>query len=448
VNDSHLPLDDRVAIEAIGRKRGTHTWGREDMCRGDAGWVAFTTDPLRHDLAWVVRSHPVHGRSVLLFRNLDVAGQHTAWCGAALLFRAGAYWWDGHMWFRPLQLWDAAREYWVQRPVPGAVAVTAADQLEGGADPGRGRVLDIIDVDPSATATPDWNDHLALWALRRSDAKPLSECVVSISAPELTGDQLVGVAGIAEAAGVAPSTLRAYIARGEADIPLPQADLNGRSLWARPVATEWAEARRRTHSGVDATVSTTSGGTEMTVGAAELQNLFSDIFHSSLWDNPSQRRRWALRWRNEPNVRDVAKGLARQVAVGVEQIVPMRPLAATVAHAILDELATGQDVLRGTSSGVRAAAAVDGRTDPTTGAAYYAITQPVAQMLDWLVRHDPATAGHTINEVIGEAELRFYIPRDVVENSIRTALSLDGRLDADTIDAFLGKVLPPSPDTE
>lgn len=105
VNDSHLPLDDRVAIEAIGRKRGKNTWGREDICRADAGWVAFTTDPLRHDLAWVIRSHPVHGRSVLLYRDLDVAGQHTAWCGPALLFRAGAYWWDGHMWFRPLQFW-------------------------------------------------------------------------------------------------------------------------------------------------------------------------------------------------------------------------------------------------------------------------------------------------------------------------------------------------------
>lgn len=46
-----------MAIEAIGRQRGTNTWGREDLCRGDAGWVAFTTDPMRHDLAWVVRSH-------------------------------------------------------------------------------------------------------------------------------------------------------------------------------------------------------------------------------------------------------------------------------------------------------------------------------------------------------------------------------------------------------
>lgn len=148
-----------------------------------------------------------------------------------------------------------------------------------------------------------------------------------------------------------PFTLRACIARGEADIPLPQAAINGRSVWARPVAAEWAEARRRTNRGVDAAVSTTSDGIEMTIGVAEVQNLFGDIFYSSLWDNPSQRRRWTLRWCNEPNVRDLAECLARQVAVGVEQIVPMRPLAATVAHAILDELADRTGTAPGFSRG-------------------------------------------------------------------------------------------------
>jgi hypothetical protein len=447
VNDAILPLDDRFAIEAIGRIRGQRqAWGREDPCRGDAGWVAFTTDPVRQDLAWVVRSHPVQGRSVLLFRNRHVADQHSAWSGAALLFRAGAYWWDGHMWFRPLQLWDAAREYWVQRPVPVATTITAADHFAAGeADPARGAILDVIDVDPAAAAVPNWTDHLALWALRRSDARPLSECVVGISAPELTGDQLVGIAGMAEAAGVAPSTLRAYIARGEADVPVPQATINGRSVWARPVAEEWAEARRRSHHAVGATVSTTSGGIEMSIGAAEVHRVFGDKFHSLLWDNPSQRRRWTLRWRTETSVRELTDRLGWQVAAGVEQIVPMGPLATTVAHAVLDELAGGRALLEGSGgTGRKALTAVDARTDPTTGAAFYGITQPVAQMLDWLIRHDPAIAGYTINEVIGEAELRFCMPRDVVQNSIRTALSLDSQLGAETVDAFLAKVLPPT----
>jgi hypothetical protein len=40
------------------------------------------------------------------------------------------------------------------------------------------------------------------------------------------------------------------------------------------------------------------------------------------------------------------------------------------------------------------------------------------------------------------------MPRDVVQNPIRTALGLDSQLDAETIDGFLGKVLPPSSDGE
>lgn len=123
---------------------------------------------------------------------------------------------------------------------------------------------------------------------------------------------------------------------------------------------------------------------------------------------------------------------------------PLGPLATTVAHAILDELAGGWALLEDSGAGGRSPTAVDARTDPTTGVAFYGIIQPVAQMLDWLIRHDPAIAGYTINEVIGESELRFCMPRDVVQNSIRTALSLDSQLDAGTIDAFLDKVLPPS----
>lgn len=33
VDDSHIPVDDPVAIEAVGRNRGQGMWGREDDCR-------------------------------------------------------------------------------------------------------------------------------------------------------------------------------------------------------------------------------------------------------------------------------------------------------------------------------------------------------------------------------------------------------------------------------
>lgn len=59
VDDVHLPLDDPHALEAVGRHEGTDMCGREDRCR-EGGWVAFTTDLIRHELAWCVRWHPLH----------------------------------------------------------------------------------------------------------------------------------------------------------------------------------------------------------------------------------------------------------------------------------------------------------------------------------------------------------------------------------------------------
>lgn len=46
------------------------------------------------------------------------------------------------------------------------------------------------------------------------------------------------------------STLRAYIARDEADIPLPQATEGNRKRWSRPVVEDWLEERRRDPSNV------------------------------------------------------------------------------------------------------------------------------------------------------------------------------------------------------
>jgi hypothetical protein len=49
-------------------------------------------------------------------------------------------------------------------------------------------------------------------------------------------------------------------------------------------------------------------------------------------------------------------------------------------------------------------------------------------MLDWLIRHHPSTAAHTINEIIGEAERTWDMPRNSIIRSIEIALSLDGKL--------------------
>jgi hypothetical protein len=131
--------------------------------------------------------------------------------------------------------------------------------------------------------------------------------VVTLAAPELNADQMVSVAEMAEFAGIAASTLRAYIARGEADVPLPQAVLNSRSAWARPVAEEWAEQRQRSPDGVTQAVSADRARASLPVGVAERWGRFTRVFFALLWERAAVRKRWALRWRTEAAVRDVAE---------------------------------------------------------------------------------------------------------------------------------------------
>ena len=84
VDDRHIPIEDRHAVEAVGRGAGEGMWGREDPT-SDGGWEAFTTDPQRHDVAWVVRFHPDFGTSVVLYRDEDVSSRHLALREALLL---------------------------------------------------------------------------------------------------------------------------------------------------------------------------------------------------------------------------------------------------------------------------------------------------------------------------------------------------------------------------
>jgi hypothetical protein len=439
VDDSHIPLDDPKAIEAIGRRRGTDMWGRQDQAvigQDEGGWLAYTTDPHRHDLAWCVRFHPAHGRSVVLYRNIDGSSVHTAWWGPPLLYRSGGYWWDGTLWFRPSQIWDAAREKYVNRPVPAAVTVHAADLLQGGrhADPDRADMLEVQDVDADKPPRGRWLDDLALWASRRGPgARPLSMCVVRLAAPELTGEELIGVTEMAEIAGVAASTLRAYISRDENDVPLPQATVNGRNVWARVVAQEWAEQRNRSPESVGQVLCTQRAGASNAAGITELWNRFTASFFSLLWDSPGRRKRWALRWRTETAVREIAEDLGWEVAANLDGIIPTGPLAVTIRHAVLDEIAIGRrsDELS---------------HDPVPDDAdwkYYGIQPQIAEMLDWFVRHHPATAAYTIGEIIGEATDRFGIPRKIAENTIETALTLDSELGHDILDDFLARIFDP-----
>lgn len=427
VDDSHLPLGDPRALEAIGRRDGGVTWGRYDeiQCEDSDGWAAFTTDPMVNALAWYVRWHPRHGRSVSLYRDDDVSMVHSEMQGPALLFRAGGYWWDGVTWYRPAQVFDRASEQYARRPVPAAVTITAGDLLAGNppqSKPDRLLRVDQINLDSPSSAYDGWLDDLAMWAERRHgerDGLPLAECVVNLEAPELTSHKMVRQGELAEIAGISGSTLRAYIARGESEVPRPQAAVAGRSAWSRPVAQDWAEQRRR--DSLDEVVSTRHDrtGTDHPVGVADAWSRFTCQFFTTLWGNPRLRRRWALRWRNPAAVTDVAEELGWDVAASLGRIIPVNDLAGVLRHAILAELTDSDMGLRCLHPGT-------------------------ARMLDWLIRHDPHAAAGVIGEIIGEAERSYGINHEESERTLKEALSWHGKLDQPARDEFLARTFTPA----
>ena len=432
VDDTDLPTDPRE-IEAVGRNRGEGMWGREDNLR-EHGWVAYTTVPERTELGWFVRFHPDHGRTVMLVHNKDASLQHTIHAfrlPEALLFRAGGYWWDGSSWYRPAQNWDRPAEKLIRRPAPGAVSVTAADVLAAGGDPARGRFWTVEEFDPEERPK-QWQDDLALWAKHRLGDRPLSKCVVRVAAPELTGDQLIGVAEMAQTAGIAASTLRAYIVRGEADVPEPQAVISGRNVWSRPVASDWADERKRSPESVIKAVSVEREGSSMPVGVSDLWSRFSGSFFANLWGNVGLRKRWALRWRTEEHVRQVAEELGWTVAAGLDNIVPIGNLSSTIRQAVLDEISQGvalQDELRR-------------KDEPRTPLPEYDINFEVASMLGWLVRHEPAVAQGVIGDIIGEAERRLELPRRVLRDTMLTALRMYSGLEGEVLKTYVDRALP------
>jgi hypothetical protein len=133
--------------------------------------------------------------------------------------------------------------------------------------------------------------------------------------------------------------------------------------------------------------------------------------------------------------------LGWEVATGLHRLIPTDALAKTIELAVMDELATGQQLHR---AGRDRELHLAGPVDVGEEATFYGIMPKVARMLGWLVRHEPGTAGHVIGSITGEAERRLGIPRDVTEATVSAALSLDGGLDADAPDGFLSRVLTPA----
>lgn len=430
VEDGHIPVDDPHAVEAIGRGAHEDMWGREDPT-ADGGWEAFTTDPHRHDVAWVVRFHPDHGRSVTLYRDEDVSSRHLA-LPEALLFRAGGYWWDGADWYRPPQIWDWAGEKYLRRRVASASTVTAAQLLSGGGDPARGGLLSVtdVDVDRSRTSMTRWLDDLALWSQANNlTSQSLNQSVVTLSAPELTPDQLVGVSEAAEIAGISPSTLRAYITRDEADVPLPQVVLDGRKAWSRAVIADWFERRRNENPGG----SDPDEDLGLTRGKRELFEKFGDLFFSRLWQNPERRGRWALRSRRAALVREVANDLSLDVVSNANWFIRIGDLIVTLRSAVLGEFAEQQRL-------DRSIARTTGSIEPTT---FFGIGPPIARLIVWLIEFEPTLAVQTLGDIVGEAERNLGIARKTSMWSLKTAVLLDRRGNSENLKAFFDGPMRP-----
>lgn len=437
VDDGHIPVRDPKAIEEMGRGAGDGMWGRLDWTRtgdelADSPWWAYTTDPKRPDLAWCVRHHPEHGRSVVLVRNGDAGLLHEDWGGEALLFRHGGYWWDGQTWFRPSQLWDGAAGRFVHRTVPDAATVTVDKALFTGlnvADLSGGQILDVTEFDTGGGPPTRWVKHLAAWAGRRSpDARPLSRCVVTLRAPELAVDQLVNAGYLATLLDMQASSLRTRKARGEIVLPTPQLVISGRNLYSRAVAEDFAEAlQRSTDSTAQALAHRTS---QAPPGVHELRERLRVAFFERLW-RPLRRNQWVRRARTEESVGEVADELAATVALRLDQIIPMSELAGTIRGAVLQQFITDPDLSASNDS----------------GRIVLAVNWKIATMLGWLVRHDPAAGQHTVTAIIGDAE-RSGIPRASTIAALREALEWKGQMPEDALTEFWRRTTPPTDDSD
>lgn len=429
VDDSHIPIDDPQAIEGVGRHSGTNMWGRFDDDKETGEWMAFTTDPKNHAYGWLVRHHPDHGRSVVLYHDSDAASVYNDWFGdRPLLIRLGGYWWNGDTWYRPRQVVSWASESYLRRAVRQPTTITAADLIDSSGKTALGEVHTVMQLD-SGVAVPreQWRHDLALWAARRrtrADALPLERCVVTLNAPELAEAALLGVEEFAKEAGIAASTLRAYIARDEADVPPPQATDGGRKRWSRPVVQDWIEQRRRDPSNV-VTVLSDDSEDHLAPGLRTLWKRLSEAAFGALWGQPASRRRWSRPHRTEQAVRSIADQVGWTAALHLESTVPFDALADAIEHAVLWELAR------------------DGERTPRIG--FIGLMPNTGRLLGWFVRHKPARIPILFGGIVREAEQKLNIPPAVTTQSLREALTLDGGFDDrdDQLEKFFTVTLPP-----
>jgi hypothetical protein len=171
----------------------------------------------------------------------------------------------------------------------------------------------------------------------------------------------------------------------------------------------------------------------MSMGMAELWQWLIRVFYTDLWERPGMRKRWALRWRTEAAVHDIARDLGWSAAVNLDRIIPVKDLGPTIRYAVLHELVTGKRERD-----------KDDTPDDFDTWGYYPIFDPVVRMLDWLLRYNPEAAHTVVSEIVGEADRKLSIDREVAIRSLHTALSSVGKLNGDTYAEWLHRTVPPA----
>ncbi|MGL4743938.1 MAG: helix-turn-helix transcriptional regulator [Dermatophilaceae bacterium] len=446
-----IPVEDGAAVEAIGRISESGMWGRTDPMRArdgeeyiDAGWKAFTTDPDRRDLAWVVRYHPAYGRSVWLVHDEDASSLYSLLEDDVVLWRSGGYWLGHHggCWHRPSQIFDWTTQRYVSRAVPGAGTITAAGQL---GEPRAGRALSVQHIDLNdlgPLARGEWERQLGIWAgSRPADGLAIDRCIVDLTAPELSASQLLNIPEAAAVAGLNVGTLRGYISRGENEVPAPQAVVGASMVWSRPVIDQWVESRNyTTDAAEDAVTVRAFGEYRLPSGVADVWEKVHYWILSDLTRKPELRRGLVRRWRDRRTAQAVAQSLSWTVAAGLGRLIPMRDLAAVIRDAILGDLAIETQRL-------------SDREEAHGGEVYWGqLMRPTARMLGWLIRHSPSDAQTAIVEVISEAgdhpDRYPATTRDSLLLMIKSSLSETSgnpggtALTTQQIDAFLATVNP------
>ncbi|TKG61521.1 helix-turn-helix transcriptional regulator [Prauserella endophytica] len=424
VDDTHLPLDDPDAIEAMGRGVGDGRWGRSDTGASINGerygaWAATTNDEKNPKYVWCVLNDADYGRSVLLFHAAVGSIHDDYWFERPRTFlrRRGGYWWNGSDWYRPRQVIDWSTETYDARQVRKSTTILAADLLDSTADPARGKVYQVLTLEPHAVDTGQWRHDLARWARSRAiDSRPLDQCIVTVEAPEF--DHLLTLDEVAETVGIEASTLRAYITRDEADVPTPQDTSGGRMRWAKPVINDWVERRRRDDVGRVLS----RGSEDLSPHLQAMWDLMSKNLENGLRRSPTPLKR-----REDPH--RVARELGWTAALVADKPqLSADTLRMTVEYAVLYNLR-------------------DGLREERWPGDYCGFPPQIEQLLGWFVQRHPGSTPQLFGSIIQVAKHDFNVGEAVTANSLRRAtrsgLAIAGFEEGD-VDDYLHLALPPS----